>query len=107
MRRAAILPILLVLAACSSFASQRVRQYNFAIEEAAKQLTIYADADRLDGEQATAILAALKVATAQVDRYWEAVKNDAPRSIRSAIMDAIVAALNEANKILMAKETAK
>ena len=104
MRKTVTLPlVLLVVAACSTFASQRVVQYNATIEEAYKQVTIYLDAGKLSADDGAAVIAALDVASKQVDRYWDASKTGAPRSVKTAILQGITDALAEAEKILLAK----
>ena len=105
MRHARILPILalMLVASCSTFASQRVVQYNATIEEAYKQVTIYLDADKLSADDGAVAIAALDVASKQVDRYWAASKSGAPDSVKSAILQGIKDALAEAEKILIAK----
>ena len=105
MRRAPTLILLAALAVgCSTFQSQRVRQAAFTIEEIANQTTILVDADRLTADQASAILSALKVARAQTERYWVAVKSGAPRSTTNIILDALDDALREATRLLAAQE---
>ena len=105
MRHARILPILalMLVASCSTFASQRVVQYNATVEEAYKQVTIYLDAKKMSAEQGGIAIAALDVASKQIDRYWAASKSGAPDSVKKAILQGIKDALAEANAILIAK----
>ena len=102
MKRAMIIPLIL-LAACSTFASQKVVQYNATIEEGYNQVTIYLDAGKLSADDGAAIIGALDVASKQVDRYWAASKSGAPDNVKKAILRGIQDALAEAEKILRAK----
>lgn len=96
--------LLCVAVSCSTFQSQKVRQIAFTIEETAQQTTILVDNDRITADQAQAILSALKVARAQLGRYWEAVRTGAPRSTTNVILDALDDALDEAVRLLAAQE---
>lgn len=101
MRKALPLSVLLVaIAACSSFQSQRVRQYNAVLEEGYKQVAIYLDAGKLTADQGEAVIASLDIAKAQVARYWESVKTGAPQDVRKAIIAAIERALAAADAII-------
>ncbi|MGI9504542.1 MAG: hypothetical protein ACR2RE_15970 [Geminicoccaceae bacterium] len=99
--------MLCVAVSCSSFASQRVRQYNAVITEAYKQTAIYLDAGKLKADDGAAIIAALDLASKQVDRYWAAVRDDSPQDVRKVILKALEEALAEAQKILLAREASK
>ena len=105
MRRALLIPLLLTIAAgCSSFESQRVRQSAHVIAELAAQTTILNDNERITVEQAQAVSSALKVALAEVERYWSAVQAGSPREVRSKILDILNDAIAEATKILAQRE---
>ena len=104
MRKALIPVMLLALAACSSFESQRVRQAAHVIDELGVQAKILVENDRITAEQAEAVSAALKVALAETERYWNAVKNGAPRELRRRILDILNDAIQEATRILAQRE---
>jgi hypothetical protein len=96
--------LLCVAVSCSSFASGKVRQSASVIEEMAKQTEILVENDRLSVEQAQAISSALKVALAEVERYWESVKADSPRATQRIILDALADALAEATRLMAQRE---
>ena len=106
MRRAPTLILALaVLAACSSYSSQRVRQYNAAVEEGYKQVTILLDANKIDADAGAVAIASLDLASKEIDRWWAGVQSGAPREVQTRILQIITDALAEATAIMARKET--
>ena len=102
-RYVSILALVAIVGACSSFKSQRVRQYNATVEEGYKQVTILLDAKKIDAETGAQIIAALDLASKEIDRWWAGVQSGAPASVQSRILAIIQDALNEAAKLMAAK----
>jgi len=86
---------LAILAACSTFASQRVTQYAMAIEQGADTVAQLVTDEAITPDQADGALAVLRVAQNRLEAYWAAVKSGKDSTTLAKILDSVGVALDE------------
>jgi len=102
MRRAILLPLLLV-AACATTPMSRAYQYGVAIKSVNEATVTALDFGVIKADEGEAIQAATRTATADLKRAVVDIRAGTSRAVVDRILDAVGAALAEAQRILATK----
>ena len=103
MRRAMILPILLVLAACAATPRGKAYQYTKALTGINRTTTTALGYDLITADEAEAVQAATRAATVDLKRAIAAINSGSTRDVTTRILDLVLAGIVEAQRLLAVK----
>ena len=104
MRRAMILPILLVLAACAATPRGKAYQYTKALTGINRTTTTALGYDLITADEAEAVQAATRAATVDLKRAIADINAGQPSDVTERVLALVLASLNEAQRLLAKKD---